>query len=291
MGVRFSSLAPYKKWLKSHFLFTIVHGGLMKPGEQIPFDHVKNFRELGGYAAADGRHVKYGLLFRGPALCGLSESDKKAINDLHIKTVLDFRSKNESDHNPEYVPDSASYFRKCASIDRYGHEIDYSPGTIEKLTHKFITLFRLIRGMITNDVYNAMPFHNKAFQMMFDLLEHQQVPMFFHCAAGKDRTGVAAILILLALGVDRKTALDDYELTNVYYADNIEAVLRRHKLLTAISKTAKYRYSAGAGVQRGVADSMLDLIYERYHTFEAYLEAEYGIDKVRLEHLRDLYLE
>jgi hypothetical protein len=44
-------------------------------------------------------------------------------------------------------------------------------------------------------------------------------------------------------------------------------------------------------VQRAVADSMLDLIFERYQTFEAYLEAEYGIDAARLEHLRELYLE
>ena len=276
---------------KAIFCLQLCLGGHMKPGEQMSFDNVKNFRDLGGYAAADNRHVKYGLLFRGPALCGLSESDTKKIDELNLKTVLDFRSKNESEHNPEYIPSSASYYRQCASIDRYGNEIDYSPGTIEKLTHKFITLFRLIRGIITNDVYNAMPFHNKAFQMMFKLLEQQQIPMFFHCAAGKDRTGVAAILILMSLGVDRETALDDYELTNVYYADNIEATLQKHKLLTAISKTAKYRYTAGAGVQRAVADSMLDLIFERYQTFEAYLEAEYGIDAAQLEHLRELYLE
>lgn len=276
---------------KPFFVYNDFMEAFMRPGDQIPFDSIQNIRDLGGYEAADGRHVKYGVFLRGPALCGLSESDRQKIDDMNLRAIMDFRSKNESDHNPEYIPASATYYRQCASIDRYGNEIDYSPGTIEKLTHKFITLFRLIRGMIANDVYNAMPFNNKAFRIMFDLIEREEVPVYFHCAAGKDRTGVAAILILLALGVDRKAALDDYELTNVYYADRIQASMKRYGILTSVSKTVRYRFTASSGVVRGIAEYMTDLIYERYHTFEAYMEAEYGIDEARLKRLRDLYLE
>ncbi len=263
----------------------------MKPGDELTFETIRNFRDLGGYEAAGGRHVKYGLILRGPALCELSESDRRKVDSMGIKTIMDFRAESESSHNPEYIPAGAEYFRQCASIDRHGNEIDFSPGAIEKISHKFVTLFRLIRGTVTNDVYNCMPFNNPAFRKMFSLLEEERTPLYFHCAAGKDRTGVAAMLILMAFGADRKTALDDYELTNVYYKDRIDAAMKKYRWLVKHSSMARYRFTAGAGVSRMVADQMIDLVIQKYGTFENYMEQEYGMDRTRLERFRNLYLD
>ncbi len=265
---------------------------MRKTGEQIQFDTLRNIRDLGGYRAADGRHVRYGVLLRGPALCGLSGEDIRKIDSMKLKTLFDLRSQTEAAANPEYIPDGCGYLRECASIDRYGNEIDFSPGAIENITHKFITLFRLIRGMVNNDIYDCMPFSNPAFRQMFALLSKPDTtPMYFHCAAGKDRTGIAAILILMMLGVSEQDALDDYELTNVYYADRIAASLKRHRLICAVSKTARARFTAGQGVSRAAAEHAIRLIYDRYGTFESYLLQEYGIDAGMLAALRDRYLE
>ena len=261
------------------------------PGSELPFTSIRNARDLGGYETPDGKHVKYGLLFRGPVLNSLSDEDLDYLDSMKIRTLLDLRSKTEADSHSELVPEGCSYYRECASIDRYGNEIDFSPGAIKKLSHKFITLFRLIRGMVNNDIYDCMPFSNPAFRLMFSLLEKQEVPMYIHCAAGKDRTGVAAILILMALGVDEETALDDYELTNVYYADRIERSLQKRRLLIKMSKTLKVRFAANEGVSRPVAKHTVSLIFERYGTFENYLLKEYGIDDERQNRLKQMYLE
>ncbi len=262
-----------------------------KPGSELPFTSLRNARDLGGYPTQDGRHVRYGLLIRGPVLHGLPEEDRALVDSLHLKTMLDLRSKTEAESLKDEVPPGCAYYRECASIDRYGNEIDFSPNAIKQLSHKFITLFRLIRGMINNDIYDCMPFNNPAFRLMFSLLEKQAVPMYIHCAAGKDRTGVAAILILMALGADEKSALDDYELTNVYYAERIRRSMKKHRLLASLSKTLKVRFQANEGVSRAVAEHTVSLIYARYGTFENYLLEEYGIDETRLRSLRDLYLE
>ena len=66
------------------------------------------------------------------------------------------------------------------------------------------------------DLYKQMPFGNPAYHELFRLLEEHRVPLLFHCTCGKDRTGIAAMLVLLALGVSREDAIADYMLTNVY---------------------------------------------------------------------------
>ena len=55
-------------------------------------------------------------------------------------------------------------------------------------------------------LYREMPFRNPAYHALFALLEGRRVPVLFHCSCGKDRTGIGAMLILLALGVSRADA-------------------------------------------------------------------------------------
>ena len=74
-------------------------------------------------------------------------------------------------------------------------------------------------------LYREMPFRNPAYHALFALLEGRRVPVLFHCSCGKDRTGIGAMLILLALGVSRADALADYMLTNVYRREIIERFL------------------------------------------------------------------
>ena len=107
----------------------------------------------------------------------------------------------------------------------------------------------------------------------------------FHCTCGKDRTGIAAMLILLALGVGRADALTDYMLTNRYRRAVIAASLR--------GKTAQERklLLSVEGVSRPMAEGTLDEILQRFGSFEAYFAAEYGLDAARLQALRDFYLE
>ena len=83
-------------------------------------------------------------------------------------------------------------------------------------------------------MYERMLFGNKAYKELFRALEAGETPVLFHCSAGKDRTGVAAILILLALGASDKTIAEDFEKTNIWRRPELEAsgpsTLRRSPL-------------------------------------------------------------
>ena len=197
----------------------------------LPMEGATNFRELGGYRAADGKTVKYGLLYRGGALCDLkSDADRAALEALGLKLVLDFRSAGESQEAPDWIPNGARHQRIGAMYYPDGEELDLSPAGMERLKRE---LAALPQGTSPADplidFYMRMPFRNPAFQALFHALETGDVPVLFHCTSDKDRTGVAAMLILLALGVDRDTAVADYMETNRCRAAEIEALRQQHE--------------------------------------------------------------
>ena len=110
-------------------------------------------------------------------------------------------------------------------------------------------------------------------------------------AAGKDRTGVAAILILLALGASDKTIAEDFEKTNIWRRPELEAVWAEHAEEIAADPARKDFYLGVFGVHPESAPFVLGIIRERYGSADAYLEAEYGLTPARLMRLRRMYLE
>ena len=110
-------------------------------------------------------------------------------------------------------------------------------------------------------------------------------------AAGKDRTGVAAMLILLALGASDKTIAEDFEKTNIWRRPELEAVWAEHAEEIAADPARKDFYLGVFGVHPESAPFVLSIIRERYGSADAYLEAEYGLTPARLMRLRRMYLE
>ena len=103
--------------------------------------------------------------------------------------------------------------------------------------------------------------------------------------AGKDRTGIAAMLVLLALGVSREDAIADYMLTNVYRKAINDKFMQdkpadQYDLLLPVE-----------GVSESMGAGSIDVLLEKYPSYEAYFEAEYGLTTARLAALRDFYLE
>lgn len=261
------------------------------PGAELPFEGGRNFRELGGYPAADGRHVRRGLFYRGIATAGLvSEADRALLESLGLRAILDLRSSREAAANPDRVPPGAQLWQQCALCAEDGHEISFSPEDIALLQRSAPPEIQgedvFVRGM-----YCRMLFGNPAFRLLFRLLEEQQVPLLFHCTAGKDRTGVAAMLILLALGASDQTICADYEKTNLCRAEVIRRRMEEHADEIAADPSRAKVYQGMEGVDPAVGPFVLDQIRRRYGSAEAYLEAEFGLDAARLARLRQLYLE
>lgn len=261
------------------------------PGAEIPFKGAVNFRELGGYPTADGRHVRRGLLYRGGNLDALqSPADRARLQGWGLRVVLDLRAAGEAARHPDPPVPGAENIRLCAMCNEDGSEMDFSPGGIRRLEEEKAR-YVAAAGRDVHDfewfsyLYAQMPFGNPAYRLLFRLLEQQRVPLLFHCSCGKDRTGIGAMLILLALGVERPVVLRDYMLTNTYR----RAILERH--LSTLPCEQRLPAIPVEGVSYQMAAGTLDAIQSRYARREDYFAEEFGLDAPRLAALRDKYLE
>ena len=257
------------------------------PGTQLDFAGGTNFRELGGYEADEGKHVKWGQIWRGIPTCKLTgEADRAKLDALGLRLILDLRSVEEAKKEPDYVPDGARLVQICGLCAEDGHEIAFAPGDIDRLMASAPEGYDVPRVL-----YRRMLTGNKAFKELFRALEAGETPILFHCSAGKDRTGVAAMLILLALGASDETICADYAQTNVCRRAEIEAVMQEHADEIAADPSCRNHYYRMAGVEPELAPFVLDTIRSQFGSAENYLEAEYGLTPARLMRLRRMYLE
>ena len=257
------------------------------PGTQLDFAGGTNFRELGGYEADEGKHVKWGQIWRGIPTCKLTgEADRAKLDALGLRLILDLRSVEEAKKEPDYVPDGARLVQICGLCAEDGHEIAFAPGDIDRLMASAPEGYNVPRVL-----YRRMLTGNKAFKELFRALEAGETPILFHCSAGKDRTGVAAMLILLALGASDETICADYAQTNVCRRAEIEAVMQEHADEIAADPSCRNHYYRMAGVEPELAPFVLDTIRSQFGSAENYLEKEYGLTPARLMRLRRMYLE
>ena len=257
------------------------------PGTQLPFAGATNFRELGGYPADEGKTVRWGQIWRGVCTARLTDpADRARLDALGLRLILDLRSTAEAQAEPDYVPDGARLVQICALCGDDGHEISFAPGDIERMMHTAREGENILYRM-----YRQMLFGNKAFKELFRALEVGETPILFHCSAGKDRTGVAAMLILLALGASDETICADFVQTNVCRKAEIDALLAGHAEEIAADPSKRMRFFTQAGVDPGAAPYVLQVIREACGSAEEYLAREYGLTPARRMRLRRMYLE
>ena len=247
-----------------------------------------NFRDLGGIATTDGYVVKDNKIFRSPALVNLTEQDKAALDALNIEYVLDFRSKGEVDGAPDYVPKGATYLHLPAARTR--GKMAVNPDDVAKLCPRWaspkfaIWCFR----MRFKHLYRKFPFKNTAYYKMFELMNHG-CSFLIHCSAGKDRTGVACMLIMLALGVPYEVIEQNYMLSNELRKEaNVE--YESHFVKYPHYETLKAIFEVALNVSPDLLRISYDEIIKRYGTVEEYFAKEYGADQGRIELWRSHYL-
>lgn len=253
-----------------------------EPGTPLPFEGADNFRELGGYPVQDGRRVRHGIFWRSGAPAKLvSEQDRRLFESLGIRTIFDFRSAAERQYLPDPNFPGVTLYEISAILDENGTEVNFDPRELVAQGREAARRY-LEHGI--PQIYRQLPFDNPAYCKLFACLLNGEVPVLFHCTAGKDRTGMAAALILLALGAGRETIRQDYLLTNRWRADTIRA-----------AQAAQPERADELGLLMGVRgedlDMALDAIDRAYPSMEAYFEAELGLDAAALQALRSMYLE
>lgn len=244
-----------------------------------------NFRDLGGYVTKDGRRVRQGLLYRSGGLYLMTEEELKFFHTLGIKTVMDLRSKKETDVSPDPVLDGVHCLQHSGLEFATGREIDFSPAGMSQIGEAGENQIAVLRNY-----YRLIPYDNEAFRILFAEIFAQHVPVLFHCHTGKDRTGVFAMLLLLALGVDRETVLEDYLLSRKYFQDLLDDALSEDEAHILAHPEAKELLTMRFSVSEHVGRGVLNDLFSRYPHIEDYFAAEYGYDTGDLEALRDFYL-
>jgi len=167
-------------------------------GRHIVLESALNFRDVGGYPTADGRHVRWRRLFRAGGLSQLSEADLAVLGDLGIATVVDLRSTAEWE------------------MGRFPHET--FPVTFHHLpiVEEILdpTRYDVPKGMMAARYQDYCREGGaqiaRALSIVADPASH---PVVVHCLAGKDRTGVVVALVLSLVGVDDETVAADYALS------------------------------------------------------------------------------
>jgi protein-tyrosine phosphatase len=167
----------------------------------LPLEGLYNVRDLGGYTAGD-RQVRWGLLYRAGDLNFLTPQAKDNLETRNIKTIVDFRTRSEW----EQAPDG-----ELSTVKSRIH-LPIDAGNIIDLTQAGagadpVELMEKLYGALAD---KSLDQYRRFFHI---LAEPDSAPLIFHCSAGKDRTGVAAALLLAALGVDRETIFQDYLLS------------------------------------------------------------------------------
>lgn len=177
----------------------------------VPLDGGHNFRDIGGYATRDGRHVAKGLVFRSGTMSELTPRDHDIFETLGVRFVYDLRSNNERSKRPSRFPDDCRF-----EVRFRDHEV--SDGDITKKIRAKGANASSVRIMAIES-YRTLAYEQAhSYRELFLHIAYDPLPLVFHCSAGKDRTGIAAALLHELLGVDRAEVIADYVLTDRFAA-------------------------------------------------------------------------
>lgn len=274
--------------------YFVIEGGGEAPiwsaATAVEIDAVENFRDMGGYRTQAGRTVKWGRFFRCGAVSGMESPETEVYRNMRIRSIFDYRAEGEAKKRPDVYGHETAYHLVpgiAATGDAKDGLSDMDMEAQLRRIHTAEDAERLYRQFVS--LYGTLPFRNPAYEAMFAALDSEDAaPMIQHCSAGKDRTGIGCALLLLALGVDEETVLEDYLLSAVFRApDN-----RRYLAKMAEMGAGEHALSV-MGKMLTVTRDMLAFSFERilrrYPSHEAFLAAEYGVTPARRDAWRRMH--
>ena len=257
--------------------------GVITAERLVPLQGSWNFRDLGGYKTSNGSRVKWGQIFRSDNLSNLTDRDQALLKRIGIKLVCDFRTPTELNRWPDRLPDDDSLVHLQLPIIHGEREFDFyyekmGKGEVSWLTEEF---------MIDANIRIIDEYGDTFGKVFHRLAEPDTRPVAFHCAGGRDRTGVCAALILLALDVPEETVIYDYCLTGVFISKQREKINERIRSRGVDPESVALYYTATPHFFVPV----INHIREAYGSSTNYLKTKAGINDETLDLLKQELLE
>lgn len=256
----------------------------------IALESVDNFRDMGGYRARDGRTVRWGRLFRSGHLGNMSEACGTEMLARDIETVIDFRSDAEKEHRPVQWP--CTWRPRYHAVPIGGNAAAWVRAMITSIAEADFPADEARAQFLT--AFKTIPIQNApGLKTLFDILldDHQGNAALFHCTAGKDRTGIAAALVLRALDIDEEQVLEDFLMTNQV----VDLETASTALAERIGARAGKRVTAEAvrplvGVEADFLRAADTAIADRFGSLSTYMQTALGLTPDRQDRLKDMYL-
>jgi protein-tyrosine phosphatase len=231
-----------------------------------------NFRDLGGYAARGGTTAR-GKLYRSDALSHLTAHDTAALLDLGLSTVVDLR------HDRELV-DSPGVFAVHDSVRYYHQPVGVEDASGVPPHERLQTLdFAALNIAMARE-------SGATFAFVFRLLANEAAyPLVFHCAGGRDRTGIVAALILSAAGVSREDIVADYLASN----DHLVPLMARMRDDYVSRDIDPEPILANLHLRESYLAALLDMVADEFGGIDGYLES-IGISAPELVSFRNHFV-
>ena len=253
---------------------------------QIP--GTKNFRDMGGYKTADGKTVKWNMVYRSDSLAHLDSAGMTAFSDLGIRTITDLRSEPERIQEPNRIPAvyPGTRYQVLPINDR--------PVDIRALGKRIIT------GKVTDAEISDLLDHRRFItnsshrgywgQWLAELANDDATPHLFHCTSGKDRTGFGGSIFLLALGVPKETVQQDFLLSNLVLEDyNAARIAEIDKIVPGKIDEALFRKILGVS-QKTIEASFAEMD-SQYGSVDGFIRDGLEIDDETRQRLKNKFLE
>ncbi len=270
----------------------------------ISLEGTLNTRDLGGLKTKDGRRIRKNLLIRTDCLYRLTKKDVETLSrKYHALYDIDFRNDRERKDRPE-VPIPHCTIINLSITNDHNMGITPPPHETYGITKtRMLTLFDFIyclskdanikKGMEKSyRNYVSSPLGQEGYSRFLHLVleANGKGAVLFHCADGKDRAGIATYLLLKTLGVEDKTILEDYLLTNESVKEKKE---KRYKALSLYGVKEPLLSSAVmlAGVEENWLQAAMDCIEKDFGSFDNYRRERLHFSDEEQKRLRDIYLE
>lgn len=237
-----------------------------------------NFRDIGGYPTSNGRAVRWGRVYRAGVLSYFTDRDHGTLRGLDVRAICDLRRAEEREREPSAWPHGTNQQRPA--------HLHWDDGSNTPTIRAFAarrpnTAAGMFDSMI--DLYRALPQWMAArIRGLFDCVANGSVPLVVHCAAGKDRTGVAVAVLLRAVDVSQQTAIEDYLLTNES-GDFEQFLLNRHETQLGLTDIHHPLLSMPDDIRRVLFSAHADFLQAAFESIDAlggldrYLESIVGI--------------
>jgi protein-tyrosine phosphatase len=252
----------------------------------LPVAGAPNFRDLGGYLTTDNRTVKWGKLYRTDALDKLSDDDQRYLERLHIDRIVDFRVADEAAQAPDRLPADLAKNYLAMPVGFSGQNYNKFVKQLMSGDTKDLHLDRMLSDTNRRFVLESSPIFRT---WLHGLLETDGAQVF-HCTAGKDRTGFAAAIFLLSLGVPQTTVMQDYLASNHYLEDKNRRSLWEMRIFS-LFRADTDGVQQLMGVDPRYLQAAFDAMTEKYGSVDNYLREALGVDDDFRAQLRARYLE